>query len=157
MRKLIALLAAVAALTFGAVGANAGLVADRTAEGSGTQSINIALTDTTTRYVLGVATAPDTAVEVTYSVICDTPANSVNTHTFNLFYTASQFPTGALFALWTGAAGIGSPWHGWDTCSLFAQVNADFGDEEGTLKAWVSSHNGNPFGNIPTGFFDGTP
>lgn len=144
MKKLIALLATIAALaTAGAAGA--GIVDQDTTTVGDNDTATVTLTaaaelSPTTAFAIGVWGSLEVAAPVTgsYQINC---ANPINDRSGPISLTAGRFFSDAAY-LWVGNPGVAGPWFGWDVCSAsvtLSQAGNGLGDH--SLVAWLASHN----------------
>lgn len=139
MKRAIALLATVGALTFATV-ATADIVDEGTSSVGNNQTATVTLQDVsrTTAFAVGVWSSAEIAapVHVTYNVVCSTPGNNAS-GSFNLL--AGRFVSDAAY-IWIGSPAIADPWFGWSTCNATVTLTQTAGDSDVALVGWLASH-----------------
>jgi hypothetical protein len=157
MRKLIVLLAALAALaSAGAVAAGTPAQASCpepqpypivdceqvTVGDADTATVNLharAELSPTTAFAIGVWSSVPVAAPVTgtYAINC---ANNINDRAGSFVLTAGQFFSDATY-LWVGSKDVAGPWFGWDVCSASVTLSQGTQGSDHALRAWLASHN----------------
>lgn len=140
MKKVLALLATLGALTFASV-AGAGIVDEATSTAGTDETAVVTLTSQahlTTAFAVGVWSSAEVAgpVHVNYAVNCGNPGND-KSGSFDLL--AGRFVSDAAY-IWIGSPNIAAPWYGWDHCVATVTLSQFASSNDIALVGWLASH-----------------